>query len=53
MLSDLECIHYRIVSHTLEAIAAEGEGLIVNYDYDQQKKAPLADPIRAQIKALG
>lgn len=45
-------MHYRVVSHTLEAVAAEGEGLIVIYDYENACKAPLPETIRANIEAL-
>jgi acyl-CoA thioester hydrolase len=43
---------YRIVSEKLQEVAAEGEGLIVSYDYPAKRKAPLPDEIRRRIEAL-
>jgi len=43
---------YRVVSLTLDAVAAEGEGLIVSYDYRGAEKAPVPDEIRARIIKL-
>ncbi|MFP6684355.1 MAG: thioesterase family protein [Polyangiaceae bacterium] len=40
---------YRVVSHQLGAVAAEGEGLIVSYDYRAEAKAPLPEAIRAKM----
>ncbi|MEE2888019.1 MAG: thioesterase family protein [Planctomycetota bacterium] len=44
---------YRIVSHELQAVAAEGEGMIVTYDYHKSAKARLPDAIRTRLEALG
>jgi acyl-CoA thioester hydrolase len=43
---------YRVVSHQLEAVAAEGEGIIVSYDYRAATKAPIPDTIRQRILAI-
>jgi len=43
---------HRLVSHKLEAIAAEGEGLIVSYDYRNKCKTLLPDEARKRIEAL-
>ncbi|MFQ6117581.1 MAG: acyl-CoA thioesterase [Candidatus Bipolaricaulia bacterium] len=43
---------YRIVSQKLERVAAEGEGLIVSYDYRANRKAPLPAGVRGRIEAL-
>lgn len=43
---------YRVVSHRLEALAADGEGLIVCFNYKSSTKCGLPDPIRARIEAL-
>ena len=40
---------YRVVSHQMQRIAAEGEGLIVAYNYRENKKAPLPDRVRTRI----
>ena len=45
-------MQYRIVSEKLQKIAAEGEGLIVSFDYRKGRKAPVPTKIRAQIEAL-
>lgn len=43
---------YVVVSHAHAKVAAEGEGLIVSYDYRAQKKAPLPDEIKERIRNL-
>ena len=43
---------YRIVSKKTGKIAAEGDGRIIIYDYNQQQKAALPPTIRARIDAL-
>lgn len=43
---------YVVISHQHQRLAAEGEGLIVSYDYRAKKKAPLPLEIKARIKAL-
>jgi acyl-CoA thioester hydrolase len=43
---------YVVVSQRLGKIAAEGEGLIVPYDYRALKKAPLPSEIKERICAL-
>lgn len=43
---------YCIVSESLGAIAADGEGLIVAYDYNEKRKAPLPDNVRQAIIEL-
>lgn len=52
LLEDRFVTLYRAVSQKHQKIAAEGEGLIVNYDYEGQKKAPLAEALRRRILAL-
>jgi acyl-CoA thioesterase FadM len=41
-----------IVSHTMNDLAAESEGIIVSYDYRSQSKAPLPPLIRIRIEQL-
>jgi acyl-CoA thioester hydrolase len=41
---------YRIYSTKLNDIAAEGEGLVVNYDYTNNCKASLPETIRRSIE---
>ncbi len=43
---------HRIVSHKLEAVAAEGEAVVVLFDFAAQRKAPLPDLLRQRIEAL-
>ncbi|HJR07943.1 MAG TPA: thioesterase family protein [Pyrinomonadaceae bacterium] len=43
---------YTVVSHALGKVAAEGEGLVVSYDYRALKKAPLSEEIKARIRNL-
>lgn len=43
---------YVVVSHQHQRIAAEGEGVIVSYDYRGKKKAPLPEEIKTRIEAL-
>jgi acyl-CoA thioester hydrolase len=43
---------YRVVSHELGAVAADGEGLIVAYNYRTAEKASLPDVIRDRILAM-
>lgn len=44
---------YRLVSRTQGGVVAEGEGLIVTYDYRANQKAPIPDVIRSRIVELG
>ena len=43
---------YFVKSHASGRVAAEGEGLIVYYDYNHNRKHPIPDSIREQIVAL-
>ena len=43
---------YVVVSHSHGRAAAEGEGLIVSYDYRGLAKAPLPEIIKERIKEL-
>lgn len=43
---------YRIVSQSANAVAAEGDGLIVSYDYRNRRKASLPPEVRKRIEAL-
>jgi acyl-CoA thioester hydrolase len=40
---------YLIVSHKHQKIAAEGDGLIVMYDYRERRKTAIPDVIRRRI----
>lgn len=43
---------YRVVSEALGAVAAEGEGVVVSYDYGAKSKTPIPAGVRAAIEAL-
>jgi acyl-CoA thioester hydrolase len=45
-------MRYRVVSESKDAIAAEGDGLIVSYDYRNERKAPLPQSVRQRIESL-
>lgn len=42
-------MEYRIVSHRHQKVAAEGDALIVSYDYRKRTKAPLPEAVRRYI----
>jgi acyl-CoA thioester hydrolase len=43
---------YRLVSRTLNEIAAEGSGVVVAYDYGQRTKCAIPAAVRANIESL-
>jgi acyl-CoA thioester hydrolase len=43
---------YKIVSHKLGKVAAEGGGVVVSYDYKRSAKAPIQESLRERIAAL-
>ena len=43
--------HY-LVSHKAQATAAEGEGVIVSYNYHENKKTPLPEELKQRIRTL-
>ncbi|MCS7080742.1 MAG: thioesterase family protein [Chloracidobacterium sp.] len=45
-------MRFTVVSHRHGKVAAQGDGLIVSYDYRNQRKAPLPAEVRAAIIAL-
>jgi acyl-CoA thioester hydrolase len=52
MEEDRFTMNYVVVSHRHQKIAAEGDGVIVLYDYREGKKTAMPDEIRARILAL-
>jgi acyl-CoA thioester hydrolase len=48
----VDCWVERITSERHGQIAAEGDSVVVNYDYATQAKAPLAAPVREALRAL-
>ena len=49
---DRYLMNYAVVSHRHRKIAAEGEGLIVSYDYRELRKVSLPDEIKERIRRL-
>ena len=45
-------MHYVVYSHGQGAVAAEGTGRIVSYDYRTGAKAPLPEAIAARLRDL-
>jgi acyl-CoA thioester hydrolase len=45
-------MRYAVVSQRLQKLAAEGEGVIVSFNYRESQKAPLPGVIRQRIAAL-
>lgn len=52
ILEDRFIMEHRIVSRQLSAVAAEGKGVIVTFDYGIGKKAPVPDDIRRKIAEI-
>jgi acyl-CoA thioester hydrolase len=52
MGEDRFVMEYRLVSERLQKIAAQGEAVLVSYDYRQNKKAPLPEELKKGIAAL-
>ncbi len=50
--ADRFSMDYKIISHKVGRVAAEGSGVIVSYDYKKAAKAPLQDILRERINAL-
>ncbi|MCS7197201.1 MAG: acyl-CoA thioesterase [Candidatus Bipolaricaulota bacterium] len=45
-------MQFRIFSQKLQKIAAEGDGVIVSYNYRERRRTPLPDEIRRRIEEL-
>jgi len=45
-------IEHRVVSTKLNAVACEGQGVVVSYDYNANAKAPIPDTVRKAIEEL-
>ena len=43
---------YVVVSHSHRRVAAEGEGVIVSYNYPEKTKVPLPEEIKERIRRL-
>ena len=49
---DRVTIEHRVVSTSLNAVACEGQAVVVSYDYRAAAKAPIPDAVRAAIEGL-
>jgi len=45
-------MRYAVLSRRLGRLAAEGEGILVCFDYRQNKKAPVPERLRGRIAAI-
>ncbi|HEV3205215.1 MAG TPA: thioesterase family protein [Gemmataceae bacterium] len=52
MSEDRFTMEYAVVSHNLEAVAANGQGIIVTYHYGEGKKVPIPEEIQRRIENL-
>ncbi|HEY8223785.1 MAG TPA: thioesterase family protein [Pyrinomonadaceae bacterium] len=52
MEADRFTMEYYVVSHKHQKVAAEGTGLIVCFDYRENKKTSVPDELTQRIKAL-
>lgn len=52
MQVDRVTIEYRVISERWNGIAADGEAVVVSYDYSANKKCPIPDDVRAAIEQL-
>ncbi|HSH45947.1 MAG TPA: thioesterase family protein [Longimicrobiales bacterium] len=43
---------YRVVSHALGEVAADGEGVVVAYDYGKRRKTDIPEKVRRAIESL-
>ena len=50
--TDRVTFDYRLVSTRLNAVAAEGQALVVSYDYRAGAKCPIPDAVRKAIEEL-
>ncbi|MBA4189212.1 MAG: acyl-CoA thioesterase [Planctomycetaceae bacterium] len=50
--TDRVTFDYRLVSTKLNAVASEGQALVVSYDYRAGKKVPIPDAVRLAIEEL-
>ncbi len=50
--ADRFTVQHRLISQRANLVAAEGEGVVVSFDYRSNRKAPLPPAVRAAILAL-
>lgn len=52
MEEDRFTMEYRVVSHEQEEIAAEGDGVVVSFDYEAGVKTPIPQAVRRGVREL-
>ncbi len=52
MGEDRMSVHHRVVSRHSGRVAAEGEGIVVMFDYKRNQKAPISPTLRAAITKI-
>jgi acyl-CoA thioester hydrolase len=52
ILEDRFTMEYLVVSHQLNAVAADGQGIIVAFHYGDGKKVPIPEELRRRIAEL-
>ncbi|MEJ7618043.1 MAG: thioesterase family protein [Pyrinomonadaceae bacterium] len=50
--ADRFLMEFAVLSHQHQKVAAEGQGMIVSYNYREKKKTPLPEAIKERIEAL-
>jgi acyl-CoA thioester hydrolase len=50
--SDRFTMEYRLISHRLQKVAAEGKGVVFAYNYRDKRKAELPEAIRKNIQTV-
>jgi len=45
-------MHYRVASHRHQKIAAEGDGILVTYNYRENRKVSVPETLRKSIEAM-
>ena len=45
-------MEYRVVSHEQEEVAAEGEGVVVCFDYESREKTSIPESVRRGVREL-
>lgn len=50
--ADRFTMEYHVVSHRLGKLAAEGKGVLVTYDFRENRKTPLPEALRTNISSL-
>ncbi len=52
MEDDRFTMRYRVVSHEQDEVVAEGEGVVVSFDYEAGAKTPIPESVRRGVREL-